>query len=188
MLLVDNFREIGYHTDYFTTISLLQALPLLNTDDFWEDKWHFMYNRPYIPFFTDQDNFLIRERSSFVLLFNSPLLYKNILFEKDQLQEKLEIYSNKINLEYVEVDVKKQYVVIKNHQSKYYVEAQFDNFDGAEDYIENDVMKIGNLIAAYSIVDMDKIVICFNNVKMQRKPNEYDPQYYHSMNFKRFGF
>ena len=189
MLLVDNFKEIAYRTDYFTTISLLAVFPILNTDQFWEDKWHVMYNRPSLPFFTDQDNFLIMERSMVIILFesfNCLKLYKNILFENDQLQEKFELYSNNhADLFYIPINVKKQFIIIKNYKSKCDVDNQFDDYEEAEDYIANDVIKIRKdnlyLHASYHIVDMDKIVVCFNNVNLQRKPNhQYNTSRYHS--------
>ena len=191
MLLLDNFKEIAYRTDYFTTISLLAVMPILNTDQFWEDKWHVMYNRSSLPFFTDQDNFLMMERSM-VLIFDSYFkLHKNILFENHQLQEKLELYSkNYLDLFYIPIDVKKQFIIIKHYNLKTYVDNQFDDYQEAEDYIEKDVIKITNVNlyvhASYYIVDMDKIVICFNNVNLQRKPNhQYNSARYDSIGFKR---
>ena len=68
MLLVDNFKEIAYRTNYFTTVSLLIVFPKLNTDEFWENKWQLMYpSYNNISFYTTQDVFLIRERKHFVL-------------------------------------------------------------------------------------------------------------------------
>ena len=91
MLLSDNIREIAYQTDYFTTIKFLKIYPKFNTDKFWEEKWNKMYpNEIYVPFLTDQDCFLLKERERFVLIFyrnechecGSFGLYKNILYEK----------------------------------------------------------------------------------------------------------
>lgn len=57
-MLLDNFREIAYRTDYFTTITLLHIFPILNDDEFWEEKWKNMYkDEKYVPFFTNQDSF-----------------------------------------------------------------------------------------------------------------------------------
>lgn len=123
-MILDNIKEIAYQADYFTTLDLLQAYPTLDTDHFWEEKWNKQYpNQCYVPFFTNQDSFLIMERKNFVLIFYSngcpecciSGLYKNILYEDDgTLQEKFETYSQGFeDFEYIPLHVKKQFVVIQ---------------------------------------------------------------------------
>ena len=189
-MLLDNFREIAYRTDYFTTLSLLQVFTTINNDHFWEEKWKIMYDEKYVPFFTNQDSFLIMERKHFCLIFNASCcegykLYKNILYEHKELKMNMEKYGSD-KLKYIKVNVKKQFIIIYMTNV---VVAQFDDFYEAEDYIENDMIEKRKsfIYGLYHIINMDHVVVCFSDVKLQRKPNSIDCSYkYDALNFKRY--
>ena len=189
MLSIDNITEIAYWTDYHTTINILSVLPQLNTNYFFTVKWSKMYNRPAIPFFTDQDNFLMMERNAFVLVLDTGGLYKNILYENDgMLINQLERYSNKKDLALFNVtNLQKQYIVICPNWLEGIT--QFDVFYEAETFIEKSIKDKPDRYCWWYIVDMDCVVVSFANVRLERKPNYYNGCYrYLSINFKRYDF
>lgn len=179
MLSVDNIHEIAYRTDYATTMNMLIVFPFLNTDYFFTQKWTAMYNVPALPFFTDQDNFLMMERKVSVA-FCETKLYKNILYESEGLRDAFERYAD-VMLKLIPVHVQKQYVVFcPNHVD--HDLAQFDVFYDAESFIESYVKT--NMHHWCCIVDMNQMVFSFNRVKLQRKPKHH--LYCHQYNPYRF--
>lgn len=189
MLSIDNITEIAYWTDYRTTINILSVLPQLNTNYFFIAKWSKMYDRPAIPFFTDQDNFLMMERAEFTLVLNNDGLYKNILYENDgTLMNQLERYSNEEDLRLFNVtNLQKQYIVICSNYSQCFT--QFDIFYDAETFIEKSIKDNPTHYYRWYIVDMDCLVVSFVNVRLERKPNCSKGSYrYLSFNFKRYDF
>lgn len=180
MLVSDNILEIAYLSDYFTTVNLLKVCPKLNTDSFWDKKWTRMYpNKKSLQFLTNQDVFLIQERKNFVLVLNhNPCfscggisMYKNILYEDDNLKNDFVKYSNVKNLVFIPVNLEAQFIVIGTNYEKYIVLNQFDYFDQAEDFCSN---KIDSdfIIGDCFIIDMNNIVICFSGLNMERMPND----------------
>jgi len=125
---------------------------------------------------------------NFVLVFdenNDLNLYKNILYEDNgSLKEKFDLYNKSKGLLFINVEVKKQYLVINSDYDNLNILVksakadstgismdileQFDYFYEAENYIEECI--IDNKIALpkdeiYFIIDMNYIVVCFENVK-----------------------
>lgn len=114
-------------------------------------------------------------------------LYKNILYEHTELEMNMEKYGSE-ELKYIDVNVKKQFIII---YMTYIVLAQFDDFYEAQDYIENDIIekKKSFISGLYHIINMDHIIVCFSDVKLQRKPNSIDCSYkYDGLNFRRIDF
>lgn len=205
MLLEENILEVAYNSDYFTTVKLLEIYPDLDTDKFWDEKFKRMYpTSPSLLFFSHQEVFLINERSNskFVLLFKSNGcpecgdfgLYKNILYEDNgSLYDKFSLYNNIDDLIYINVNVMEQYIVIGGKTDNLSVLDQFDCFSQAEDYIENDIEKnpdIKNLLSynhkVYFIIDMNHFIVSFENVKLERAPNQNRTSYkYWSYRFNR---
>lgn len=59
MLNIDNISEIALHTNFNTTISILNVLPQLNTLYFWKKKCH---DKPYFDFWSGPENFLLHDK------------------------------------------------------------------------------------------------------------------------------
>jgi len=184
MLLPENILNIAYYCDYFTTINLLEVFPQFDSDNFWEDKWKFMYpNEKSLQFFTNQDVFLMKERKNMVIIMyhNSCVscgyitLYKNIIYEDDgSLNDIFEKYSNvsKSDLTFIPINVQDQFIILGYNNNKYTILGQFSDFDEAQDFISKDIM-MNNVIkfTLYHIIDMDDMVTCFVGINMERRPH-----------------
>lgn len=206
MLSSNNILEMAYRSDYLTTVELLKVYPELNTDDFWEEKWEFMYpNKKSIQFLTNQDVFLMEERKNFVFVMNHNKcsecggldLYKNVLYEDDgTLRDIFVKYSDieEKDLSFVPIYLKAQFIVmgiaIIEDFNKYEILNQFDYFNEAEDFIGTEVRDNGSTnFTMYQIIDMDHIVICFMRMNMERKPNNNSCLYnYYSERFRRLQY
>ncbi len=167
MLTSDNLLEIAYRTDYLTTLDLLIACPNFNTYEFWEYKWQFMYsNRPSLPFFTNQDVFLMMERKKFVLAFDyNGRLYKNILYEDDgTLIDNFQKYSKSEPVKYVTVDVKAQYLLF---DMTFKFISQYNTYNNlCRAICDKEILP--STCGYY--INMNNIVISFVNRPLERKP------------------
>lgn len=197
MLLQDNIKEVAYQTDYFTTIKFLELFPNLSTNNFWNEKWIKMYSTEnYIKSQTRQDNFLLKEKNNFIVVFTSTHsghyheLYNNVVYEYNNhvpyLSEKYRSCLAQY-LKFVSISVNKQFIVIKKNNTPIMI-YNSDDFCEAENYIENYIKK-KSCNEKYTIINMDDMVTRFTDVDMERKSNNKTCVYeYYSWNFHKLKF
>lgn len=204
----DAVMNIAYHSDYFTTLAMLEAYPDLYTDEFWIEKWNTQYpGRKYFDFHSNQDSFLYAERSSkskFVLLLNRnscpecvgrSFLHKNIIYEdrNDELWETLEMYVVDIykKIVFLPIEIKGRYIVIhETYHINYVVIGYFDSDEEAKNCVENAIIERNVIlpkIEEYIIIDIADLCFCFSGLKLERKESDEVRCYtYYSHRFSRY--
>lgn len=142
--MLDVILEVAYRTDYDTTIKLLTIYSQFNNEDFWKFKYKVLYpNDNYLHFYSQRDNFLIREAGDLIIIKPKGTFTLNYTFGS-----KLNSTLNDV----VKINLQKRYLITDRES---YIITQYDNKKDAISYVSN----MGN---KGILIDMKGIYPCYN--------------------------
>lgn len=165
--MLDVQSEVALNADYDTTLKILELHPKYNTLTFWKNKCTKLYpSKTYLDFFTPAENFLLKERSFFLLGDDEcDLRISNILFDSEQnVKDLCKIFGDLSNrvYDFIEIKIDKQFILIKRdcHDQLF----QLFGYDIKDDCVE--IIKRDTLIETY---DCDYYIIDTKDLKLRHK-------------------
>ena len=115
-MLLDIIKEIAYHTDFETTLTLLDIYPRIYDKEFWKHKVSIQHpHKPYFDFWTGKENYL--NTKEFIILTHHRYDYHHFIYEYDPFTLQVSTstaYDEASSYDPIKIKPTKRYVLISN--------------------------------------------------------------------------
>lgn len=188
-LSMDLILEVALQADFDTTLSMLDAYSVLDTENFWRIKCTKLYpHKTYLEAFCGPENFVLKSKKFAILVHDEgDFRISDCLIDHenyDRLSCYLMIINNSFNelIRYIVIDVTKIFIVIKrNSQYKLFIFFQADQLEDCNSEIEKDSIQ-GTYDSDYYVINMNEFT--FSTIECKCVRYKYYYASYHNRSLR----